>query len=98
LSNDGPALEATFHALPATAAKQAHGVEFGLDPERVARALAQVPVVDVLSVPELAVLLGVSAEAGPLLLASEKLSGYADTDAAGALRGQVVWSLKKKKE
>lgn len=98
LSNDGRVLEATFRALPATAGKQAHGVEFGVDPERVAKALAQVPVVDVLSVPELAVLLGASAEVGPLLLASEKLSGYADTDAAGALRGQVVWSLKKTKQ
>ena len=98
LSDDAVALQALFKALPTSAGKQPHGAEFAVDPERVARALGQVPVVDVLAVPELAVLLGVSAEAGPLLLASQKMTGYADTDASGALRGQMVWSLKKPHE
>ncbi len=97
-SNDGAALEATFKALPAAPGKQAHGSEFGVDPERLARALAQVPLVDVLAVPELAGLLAASAEGGPLLLASEKLTGYADTDTASAVRGQLVWTLKKPAE
>lgn len=94
-TNDGATLEALFAALPATAGKQAHGAEFAVDPARLARALAQVPLVDVLAVPELAGLLAVSAEGGPLLLASEKLVGYADTDTASAVRGQMVWTLKK---
>ncbi|MBS1150068.1 MAG: hypothetical protein H6Q89_1766, partial [Myxococcaceae bacterium] len=62
---------------------------------RLARALAQVPLVDVLAVPELAGLLAASAEGGPLLLASEKLTGYADSESASVLRGQLVWTLKK---
>jgi hypothetical protein len=94
-SNDPAVLEATFKALPATAGTQAHGAELGVDPERLARALSQVPLVDVLSVPELAGLLAASAEGGPLLLSSERLVGYADTDMASALRGQLVWTLKK---
>jgi hypothetical protein len=97
-SNDGPVLEATFKALPAAPGKQAHGSEFGVDPERLARALAQVPLVDVLAVPELAGLLAASAEGGPLLIASEKLAGYADTDSTSAVRGQLVWTLKKPAE
>ena len=94
-SNDAAVLEATFKGLPAGSSNQAHGAEFGVDPQRLARALAQVPLVDVLAVPELAGLLAVSAEGGPLLLASEKMAGYADTDAAAAVRGQLVWTLKQ---
>ncbi len=93
--NDGAAVEAALTAVPAGPGKQAHGVEWGIDPARVARGLTQVPLVDVLAVPELAALVGLSAEGGPLLLASEKMSGYADTDAAGSARGQLVWPLKK---
>ena len=95
LSNDGAVLEAALRAVPGAAGKQAHGVELGVDPERLARALSQVPLADVLAVPELAALLAASAEGGPLLLASEKLTGYADTDVAAAVRGQLVWTLKK---
>ena len=94
-STDAAALQGLFRALPATGGKQAHGAEFAVDPERVAKALGQVPVVDVLAVPELAALLAASAEVGPLLLASEKMTGYADSDANAAVRGQVVWTLRK---
>lgn len=96
LADDAAALAALFKGLPAAESKQAHGAEYSIDPERVAKALAQVPVVDVLAVPELAALLAISAEAGPLLLASEKMTGYADTDASGTVRGQHLWTLKKK--
>jgi hypothetical protein len=51
--------------------------------------------VEVLAVPELAALLAISAEGGPLLLASEKLTGYADSETSGAVRGQLVWTLRK---
>jgi len=44
-------------------------------------------VVDVISVPELAALLGDQRRGRAVLLASEKLTGYADTDAA-AVRGR----------
>ncbi len=92
-TNDRATLDATFGAVPAAAGKQAHGAEYGLDPALVARGLAQVPLADVLAVPELAAALAVSAEGGPLLLASEKAAGYADSD-GNALRGQAVWTLK----
>jgi hypothetical protein len=95
LSDDPAALDSVFKALPASAGKQAHGAEYGADPERIAKGLAQVPVVDVLAVPELAALLAISAEGGPLLLASEKLTGYADSETSGAVRGQLVWTLRK---
>ncbi len=95
--NDGAAIEAALTAVPAEPGKQAHGVEFGVDPSRVAKGLSQVPLVDVLAVPELVALVGLSAEGGPLLLASEKMRGYADTDANAAARGQLVWPLKKQR-
>lgn len=93
-SNDRATLDATLAQVPAEPGKQAHGAELGVDPALVARALAQVPLVDVLAVPELAAMLAVSAEGGPLLLASEKLSGWADSETATVLRGQLVWTLK----
>ena len=79
--------------MPAAAGKQAHGAEYGLDPALVARGLGQVPLADVLAVPELAAALAISAEGGPLLLASEKGTGWADSE-GNALRGQAVWTLK----
>ncbi len=94
LSDDAAALAAVFKGLSAGGGKQAHGAEFSVDPDKVAKALAQVPVVDVLAVPELAGLLAASAELGPLLLASEKMTGYADTDATSAVRGAHLWTLK----
>ena len=96
-SNEGTALEATLKSVPSVPGQQAHGAEYGVDPERLARALTQIPLIDVLAVPELAGLLAISAEGGPLLLATEKLVGTADTEPANVVRGELVWSLKSPK-
>ncbi len=97
-SNDRAVLEAAVKAVPPTAGKQPHGAEFAVDPQRLARAMSQVPLMDVLAVPELAGVLAASAEGGPLLLASESMVGYADTEVASLVRGQLVWTLKKPTE
>jgi hypothetical protein len=88
-SNDPVVLEAAYKALPAAPAAQAHGAEVDVDPKLLAQGLAQVPLMDAVQSTELAGMLAAGAELGPLLLATERISGWAD-----AQRAQLSWRLK----
>jgi hypothetical protein len=92
LSNDDEVKRKALAALASATGAQAHGLEVHVTPPLLARALAQVPLLEVVQTPELAQFLAASAELGPLLLASERADGWLDV--AGAThRGQLVWSL-----
>ncbi len=91
VSNDDRARAAALEALPA-AGKQAHGAELELRPRLVARALGQVPLFEAVQSPELSPLVAVSTELGPLLLASDVVTGWLDTQGKDA-HGQLTWTL-----
>ncbi len=88
-SNDPAVLETAYKALPSAAAAQAHGAELNVDPKLLSQALAQVPLMDAVQSTELAGMLAAGAELGPLLLSTERISGWAD-----AQRAQLSWKLK----
>jgi hypothetical protein len=60
---------------------------------QVARALAQVPLLEAVQTAELAGLVAASAELGPLLLASDSVAGWLESTGPGAHRGQLTWAL-----
>jgi hypothetical protein len=91
VSNDAEVKERVLRALEGAKGKQAHGIEFVARPAQVARGLAQVPLVEALQAPELAGLVAVSAELGPLLLASEHLAGWVEV--GPMQRAQLTWAL-----
>lgn len=93
LSNDPAALEAALRASANGAGKQAHGAELQVDPRRLARALSQVSLLDAVASNELAGLVAVAGELGPLLLVSERIVGWLDPAGAQAARGQLTWVL-----
>jgi hypothetical protein len=88
-SNDPGVLEATYKALPTTGGPMTHGAELNVDPKLLAQGLSQVPLMDAIQSTELAGVLAAGAELGPLLLATERISGWADPQKA-----QVSWKLK----
>jgi hypothetical protein len=92
LSNDDEVKRKALAALASAAGTQAHALEVHITPPLLAKALAQVPLLEVVQTPELAQFLAASAELGPLLLASERADGWLDPVAAGH-RGQLTWSL-----
>jgi hypothetical protein len=79
-------------ALASASGKQAHGLEFELDPKAVARGLQQVPLLEAVQAPELAALVAASTELGPLLVASAKLGGGLDSTAEGHVT-KLTWLL-----
>ncbi len=98
LFNDDLALKTALTSLEGAAAagRQAHSLEIRLEPGVMAKALAQVPLLDAIQNQALAGLLAVGSELGPLLLVSEPMTGWVDPPSAptGAHRAQVVWPLK----
>lgn len=82
IANDPKVLETAYEALPTQAAMQKHGAEIQFDPQKVAKGLAQVPLMDALTSTELAGVLAAGIEMGPLLLATEQLNGWADAQKA----------------
>ncbi len=93
VSNDAETRTRAITALASARGKQAHGVEFEIDPKLVARGLQQVPLLEAVQAPELAGLVAAGTELGPLLLASEKVFGFLDSPAAATHAGRVVWQL-----
>ena len=82
-------------SVGAEPAKQTHALELLINPTMVAKGLAQVPLLDAFQNPALAGLLAAGTELGPLLVASERLSGWADpTNIAGLHRAQLTWPLR----
>lgn len=92
ISNDDEAKKAALAALASAGGKQSHAIEFIGFPVLVANALAQVPLLEAVQTPELAALLGVSTELGPLLLASESAVGWVEP-AGTSSRAQLTWKL-----
>ena len=96
LSNDEEVKAAALTALQASAGHQSHALELVASPAEVARGLSQIPLLDVVQTPELASLLAISTELGPLLLASESVTGWLDPAGAELHRGQLTWVLDEK--
>jgi len=92
--NDESALNAALAAVPSSVSKQTHALELVVDPALLARGLSQVSLLDAIQNPALAGLLAAGTELGPLLVASESLTGWADPTGSGAHRAQLTWSLK----
>ena len=93
VSNDAEVRARAVAALAKANGKQLHGVEFEVDPKLVARGLQQVPLLEAVQAPELAVLVAAGTELGPLLLASEKVSGFIESAAGGLHTGRLIWQL-----
>ncbi|MDP1825217.1 MAG: hypothetical protein Q8L48_18305 [Archangium sp.] len=97
VANDAEVRARAVAALAKAAGKQGHGVEFEVDPKLVAKGLQQVPLLEAVQAPELAGLVAAGTELGPLLLASERVSGFLDSAGGGAHSGRVVWQLDEEK-
>ncbi|MBL9036944.1 MAG: hypothetical protein JNG84_00385 [Archangium sp.] len=94
LANDVAAYDAAVAALGAAPRRQAHAVEFDVQPQALARGLSQVPLLDAVQDPALAGVLAAGTELGPLLLASERLVGWLDAAGAAGHRAELTWRLR----
>jgi hypothetical protein len=92
LANDEKALTALAQST-GKPGKLAAGLEAFADPKALAKALGQISLLDVMGSRELAGLFAMSAELGPLLQASESLTGKIDTEKDGTHIGEAVWML-----
>ena len=93
VANDGETKAKAEAALSNAAGKQAHGVEFVVDPRLVARGLQQVPLLEAVQSQELAGLVAAGSELGPLLLASKQLYGWLDSTGAQQHTARLTWEL-----
>lgn len=93
LGNDAEAMKAALDGLGGAPGKLPHGAEYVIDPRQVARALARIPLLEAISSRELAPLLALSTELGPLFGASESLTGWADSAGPGAHRFSLDWKM-----
>jgi hypothetical protein len=91
--NDEAVVKGVLDSLDGKSAKLPHAVDFSGDPKRMARALSQVSLMDVMGNPQLAGLFAVSSELGLLLSNSEHLSGWLDSAPAGAHHFALSWTL-----
>lgn len=93
VANDAETKTKAEAALANAAGKQAHGVEFVIDPRLVARGLQQVPLLEAVQSQELAGLVAAGSELGPLLLASKQLFGWLDSTGAQQHTARLTWEL-----
>jgi hypothetical protein len=93
LSNDAGAHKAAFAALGDKPARLAHGAELFVDPKLVSRGLGKISFMDALGSRDLAGLLAFATELGPLLTASESITGWVDNAGTGAHRLSATWKL-----
>ncbi len=93
VANDAEVKTRAVTALASAAGKQAHGLEYVVDPRLVARGLQQVPLLEAVQSAELAGLVAAGSELGPLLLASERISGWLDSSGASQHTGRLTWEL-----
>ena len=81
-------------AAPKAAGRLAHGAVVTADAPALARALDRVPLLEVLAVPELAALMALSHELGPLLGRTERLTlGLDRTGSARTVAFDARWEL-----
>jgi hypothetical protein len=93
VGNDEAVVRGLLEALTDSSAKLPHAVDFTLDPKKVARGLSQVSLMDIMSNQQLAGLFAMSAEMGPLLSNSERITGWIDSAPGGAHRFSLTWAL-----
>jgi hypothetical protein len=93
VANHASALKRVWHVLAARPGKLEHGAELSVDLQLVSRALSQISLFDALSSRELATLLAISSEIGPLLDASRPIKGSVDTASDGTQRFALTWTL-----
>jgi len=93
LGNDEAVVKALLESLSDKAAKLPHAVDFTADPRKVSRGLSQVSLLDIMGDQQLASLFAMSAELGPLLSNSERISGWLDTAPGGGHRFSLSWTL-----
>ncbi|WP_224361238.1 hypothetical protein [Hyalangium versicolor] len=93
IGNDEAVVKGLLQSLSDKGAKLPHAVDFTADPKRMARALSQVSLMDIMSNQQLAGLFAMSTEVGPLLANSERLSGWLDSAPGGAHRFSLSWAL-----
>jgi len=94
VANDPRALKGALEMLSTPPSSLKHGAEFALDPSRVAKMLSQLSLLDALGSRELAPLVAIGAELGPLLAASDAIRGWADSAGKGEHRFALTWVLK----
>jgi hypothetical protein len=93
LANDAEVKDAALAALPKAAGTQRHGGELDLDPKALSRALASVPLLEVVQSPELSGVLVAATELGPLLDLTARVRGWVDSTSATTQRAQLTWTL-----
>jgi hypothetical protein len=93
MGNDEAVVKGLLEAVPDSGAKLPHAVDFTLDPKKVARALNQVSLMDIVGNQQLIGLFTASAEVGPLLSNSERITGWLDSAPGGAHRFSLSWAL-----
>jgi hypothetical protein len=93
LGNDEAVVKNLLDSLSDKGAKLPHAVDFTADPKKVARGLSQVSLMDIMANQQLASLFAMSAEAGPLLSNSERISGWLDSAPNGGHRFSLTWTL-----
>jgi hypothetical protein len=91
--NDEGVVKGLLDSLSNKAARLPHAVDFTVDPKKVARGLSQVSLMDVMGSQQLAGLFAVSAEMGPLLNHSERITGWLDSIPGGGHRFSLSWKL-----
>ncbi|MET0401341.1 MAG: hypothetical protein ABW123_03015 [Cystobacter sp.] len=95
LGNDSAVTQTLFAAVTEQGAPLPHAVDFAVDPPRVAGALKQVSLMDVMSEKSLAGIFTVGLEMGPLLARSERITGWIDSLPGGGHRFSSLWTLPK---
>jgi hypothetical protein len=93
LGNDEAVVKGLLDSLSDKTAKLPHAVDFTADPKKVARGLSQVSLMDIMGSQQLAGLFAMSAEMGPLLSNSERLTGWLDSAPGGGHRFSLSWTL-----
>jgi hypothetical protein len=86
LSDEGEARDAVLAALGRAAGQQKHGAEFDVDPQALAKALASVPLLEIVQSPELSGVLVAATEVGPLLMMTDRVRGWLDSTSASTDR------------
>ncbi|MDC0713456.1 hypothetical protein POL68_33640 [Stigmatella sp. ncwal1] len=93
LGNDETVVQGLLASLPAQGAKLPRAVDFTVDPKRVAAALSQVSLMDIVSDQQFAAIFAMSSELGPLLASSERITGWLDSAPGDTHRFSLTWTL-----
>jgi hypothetical protein len=93
LGNDEAVVKGLVDSLSNQSSRLPHAVDFTVDPKKVARGLSQVSLMDVMGNQVLTGLLLASAEIGPLLSNSQRISGWLDSPPTGGHRFSLSWTM-----